>query len=205
MSKKKRRGGFFRSGRSALWVISLLLFGSAVIRLGIGAGDAIALESGDMGADMGKDAGQEMAADTQSCESPEGLEDILTSLSDREAMLDAREAMLLDRIAALNIAETEIAKNLKALEDAEAELASTLAMADTAAEDDLTRLTAVYESMKPKQAASLFEEMSPEFAAGFLGRMRPDAAAAVMAGLEASTAYSISVILAGRNANVPTE
>lgn len=205
MTKKAKRGGFFRSGRSALWVIALLLFGSAAIRLGIGAGEAIALETSDMGADMGKDAGKEMPAEMQSCETPEGLEQILTSLSDREELLDAREAMLLDRIAALNIAETEIAKNLKALEDAEAELAATLAVANTAAEDDLTRLTAVYESMKPKEAASLFEEMSPDFAAGFLGRMRPDAAAAIMAGLKAPTAYSISVILAGRNANVPTE
>ena len=45
--------------------------------------------------------------------------------------------------------------------------------------------------------------MEPDFAAGFLGRMRPDAAAAVMAGLTPETAYSISVILAGRNATAP--
>ena len=57
--------------------------------------------------------------------------------------------------------------------------------------------------MKPKDAAALFEEMSPEFAAGFLGLMRADAAALIMTGLEPTTAYSISVILAGRNANVP--
>ena len=50
-----------------------------------------------------------------------------------------------------------------------------------------------------------FEEMTPEFAAGFMARMRPDTAAAVMAGLEPATAYSISVVIAGRNARVPTE
>jgi flagellar motility protein MotE (MotC chaperone) len=47
--------------------------------------------------------------------------------------------------------------------------------------------------------------MTPEFAAGFMARMRPDAAAAIMAGLEPATAYSISVVIAGRNARVPTE
>jgi flagellar motility protein MotE (MotC chaperone) len=35
--------------------------------------------------------------------------------------------------------------------------------------------------------------------------MRPDAAAGIMAGLQPQTAYTISVVLAGRNAKVPTE
>jgi flagellar motility protein MotE (MotC chaperone) len=35
--------------------------------------------------------------------------------------------------------------------------------------------------------------------------MRADAAAAILAGLAPDQAYSISVVLAGRNANVPTE
>jgi flagellar motility protein MotE (MotC chaperone) len=47
--------------------------------------------------------------------------------------------------------------------------------------------------------------MDPVFAAGFLGRMRSDAAAAILAGLPPELAYSISVVLAGRNASVPTE
>ena len=47
----------------------------------------------------------------------------------------------------------------------------------------------------------MVEAMKPEFAAGFVGRMRPDAAADIMAGLKPEFAYSISVILAGRNAN----
>ena len=59
--------------------------------------------------------------------------------------------------------------------------------------------------MNAKEASVLFEAMAPEFAAGFLGRMRADAAAAVMAGLEPETAYAISVLLAGRNAAVPSD
>ncbi|KIN65935.1 hypothetical protein Z945_982 [Sulfitobacter noctilucae] len=89
------------------------------------------------------------------------------------------------------------------LEEAEANLRRTLSLTDGAAEDDLARLTAVYENMKPKDAAALFATMEPDFAAGFLGRMRPDYAAAVMTGLPPDVAYSISVILAGRNANAP--
>jgi flagellar motility protein MotE (MotC chaperone) len=47
----------------------------------------------------------------------------------------------------------------------------------------------------------LFERMSPDFAAGFLGRMRPEAAAAIMSGLPPELGYSISVLLASRNAD----
>ena len=105
----------------------------------------------------------------------------------------------------MDIAEEEIARQMKALEEAEASLKSTLSIADDAAESDVARLTAVYEQMKPEEAAALFSEMDPQFAAGFLGRMRPDAAAAVMAGLDPADAYSISVILAGRNARAPRQ
>ena len=55
----------------------------------------------------------------------------------------------------------------------------------------------------PADAAALFQTMAPEFAAGFLGRMRAEAAAAVISGMTPESAYSISVLIAGRNALVP--
>jgi flagellar motility protein MotE (MotC chaperone) len=58
--------------------------------------------------------------------------------------------------------------------------------------------------MKPKDAAAIFESMDVTFAAGFLARMNRDAAARLMAGLSAEKAYSISVVMAGRNARAPT-
>jgi flagellar motility protein MotE (MotC chaperone) len=82
-------------------------------------------------------------------------------------------------------------------------LKKTLAIADGAAEKDLAKLTAVYEAMRPADAAALFQTMAPEFAAGFLGRMRPEIAAAVLAGMNPGKAYSISVLIAGRNATAP--
>ena len=87
----------------------------------------------------------------------------------------------------------------------EAKLRATLAVADGAAEADVERLTAVYQAMKPKDAAALFETMSPDFAAGFLGRMAPESAAAILSGMSAEAAYGISVIVAGRNAKAPKE
>jgi flagellar motility protein MotE (MotC chaperone) len=106
-------------------------------------------------------------------------------------------------MAALDLAEAAITARLADLATAEADLKATLSLADGAAENDLARLTAVYESMKPADAAALFTAMAPEFAAGFLGRMRPETAAAVLSGMAPETAYSISALIAGRNALVP--
>ncbi|MGL5011211.1 MAG: MotE family protein [Paracoccaceae bacterium] len=183
-----------RSGRSALAIISILFLSSAALRFGSGVGEALASE-----ADMPE---EELATPMQCTEPPAVL---AAALSAREAAVAAGELVLKDRVAAVSLAEAAIAKRLEELQAAEAALAGTLAIADQAAEQDLTRLTTVYETMKPKDAAALFETMAPEFAAGFLGRMQPQAAAAVMSGLNPETAYQISLVLAGRNAEAPTE
>jgi flagellar motility protein MotE (MotC chaperone) len=128
---------------------------------------------------------------------------LLLALRAREAAVEQRETDLDIRTKALDVAGVEIERRLNALEAAEKRLESTLTVAQSASEDDLARLTSVYENMKPKDASALFEAMEPEFAAGFIARMRPDTAAKVMSGLNPQAAYSISVILAGRNANAP--
>lgn len=126
--------------------------------------------------------------------------ELAAAFSEREARADARALALDERSAALALAEAALRGKLEELSQAEARLRRTITMADGAAEADVTRLTAVYESMKPKDAAMLFEAMDPGFAAGFLGRMRPETAAPVLAGMAAEKAYAVSVILAGRNA-----
>lgn len=201
MSKqqKSRR----RRGRGTLAIIGGLLLASATIRIAGGASQAIALEV----------APDEKVAQTEE-ESPtfgtqitsdDDLAPVLTALREREERIMRREMDIRKRIQALSIAEVEIDRKLEELKQAEADLRATLAIAQTAAEDDLTRLTDVYANMKPKQAAALFEEMDPDFAAGFLGRMRADSAAAIMAGLSPRAAYTISIVLAGRNAAVPKD
>ncbi|WP_229801217.1 MotE family protein [Tateyamaria omphalii] len=131
------------------------------------------------------------------------IKSLLDSLREREAKVLEREGALDERAKALDVAQVEIERRLVALEDVEQRLRGTLSIAQTAAEDDLSKLTTVYENMKPKEAAALFGAMEPAFAAGFLGRMRPEIAAKIMAGLEPDSAYSISAILAGRNARAP--
>lgn len=184
-------------GRGALVAIASLLLASALIRAGSGAGQALARAP--------EEAEKPPLISETACETSEDLQKMLTAFDARESRLQQQETALRDRLQALKIADREIERKLTALNQAETQLRDTLALADSAAEDDLARLTKVYESMKPAQAAILFEQMDPQFAAGFLGRMRPESAAEIMAGLSPDAAHTFSVVLAGRNASVPKE
>jgi flagellar motility protein MotE (MotC chaperone) len=130
---------------------------------------------------------------------------LLEALQKREARIAERERQMEERMQALQLAEREASERLAAMAAAEDSLKSTMALADVAAETDIQKLVAVYENMKPKEAAALFSQMTPDFAAGFLGLMSPQVSAQIMAQVSPETAYSISVVLAGRNAGVPTE
>ncbi len=194
---RRLRGG-------VLMLISMLLTGSALLRFGVEAAPAIGREIAQADHPVEEQSVPESkeAAKTQE---PVALQHVLAALQEREERLEQRELILEERLEALSIADAAIDRKLVALIEAEETLQRTLATADGAAEGDLTQLTDVYEKMKPKDAAALFEEMAPNFAAGFLARMNPDSAAAILAGLSPRAAYTISVVLAGRNANVPTE
>ena len=199
-SRMPRRS--WASGRGALGAIALLLVASGIVRLGAGSGSAIALELKERA--EANFSGSSSLEDDVVDVAPE-LAALLEETQRRAGALAKREAELEARVQALALIESAVTQDLARLEDAEARLRATMASADKAAETDIGKLTAVYENMKPDQAAALFQLMEPSFAAGFLGRMRADSAAAILAGLEPDLAYSISVVLAGRNAKVPRE
>lgn len=187
-------------GRGAVTVLIALLATSALIRLGVGASAALAQ------VDLPNAFALPLGSASLPEEAPKDDVDIrtlLSSLQEREKRVAAREAQAAARAKALDVAQTEVERRIDALEATEQRLRETLSFAQTAAEDDITKLTTVYENMKPKDAAAVFAAMEPEFAAGFLGRMRPEVAARIMAGLDPGIAYSISAILAGRNAEAP--
>jgi len=187
-------------GKGVLFIVSSFLVGSALIRLSDGAGQAFALVPSTI--ETNELAPAPVA---EACQTPDDFKAMLEAFQNRERQIERRESEIQDRFQALQVANREVENKLEALTQAETRLRETIALAETAAEGDLDRLTKVYESMKPKQAAALFEQMDPRFAAGFLGRMRPEAAAQIMAGLSPEAAHSFSVVLAGRNANVPRE
>ncbi|NBZ87317.1 hypothetical protein GV832_06950 [Rhodobacteraceae bacterium CYK-10] len=177
-----------RSGRSVLLILALILAAGGALRLGVGVGGAMANNARESDLPL-------------NCPVPPAA--LAAALSAREAQVQAKEDKLAQRMSALTLADQAITKRMEELQAAEEELKKTIAIADGASEKDLTQLTAVYEAMKPADAADLFQTMAPEFAAGFLGRMQPASAAAILTGMDPAKAYEVSVLLAGRNANAP--
>ncbi|NKX39154.1 hypothetical protein [Tritonibacter mobilis] len=204
MAKVNKSQKMEKARRGTLMLLALFLMGSAVVRIALEAAPAIAREVAEIKAGESGEAAPSAPGRASVPDSAE-MQAMLTAFKKREANLAEREAELEDRMRALEIADEAIDKKLQDLQQAEQKLLATLALADGAAEQDVTKLTTVYEQMKPKDAAALFEEMDPTFAAGFLARMKPEAAAGVMAGLSPEAAYTISVVLAGRNGEVPKE
>lgn len=189
---KRRRG----LGGVMTVVISLFL-ASGALRLATGTSPMLARAEAEVSTVTDASAPETCLETT----TPE----LLAAFRERESRLDEQEARIADRLQALRIAEDQLARRQEELAAAEASLEETIATVESAAENDVNNLVSVYEQMKVPDAAELFSEMDPGFAAGFLGRMRPDAAAAIMADLEPNLAYTISVILAGRNAAAPVE
>lgn len=173
----------------ALPVLALLLTMSGASRLGLGVVAVLAAENESVTPNMEADA-------------PDRL---LAALQEREERVRQAEADLALRKLEMSEAEDAIRQQLQTLEAAEAELLSTLSLTATAAETDVARLVAVYESMNPKKAAELFAAMDVNFAAGFFARLRPEIAGLILAELDPMQAYAISAVLAGRHALAPTE
>ncbi len=129
---------------------------------------------------------------------------LFDALLEREQRLVEQERALEEREYALRLAQQELRTSMDAFEAAEASLRQMVTLADGAAQADLDRLTRMYETMKPKDAAALFETMDLAFAAGFLGQMSPASAAEILSGLSPEVAYGVSLVLAGRNVNPET-
>ena len=188
--------------RGSIMLISGLLIASASVRI-LTSAEAAFAQSGAADSLFSQAAQNTPAPQTEPRPDRIAMSSLLEAVRRREAAVTTRETDLDIRAKALDVAHVEIERRIDALAAAEKRLEATLSVAQTASEDDLAKLTSVYENMKPKDAAALFEAMEPDFAAGFIARMRPDTAAKVMSGLNPQAAYSISVILAGRNANAP--
>ncbi len=201
MITKSKKRAVVRSSRGSVLLIATLLCTSAGIRVVSSATSVWAADNPEVVQEE-----EQPAKQTGQSNMPlDAMDQMLKTLLEREKAVEEREKEVTAQLQKTEKNKLQIKEQLKRLEEAEEKLKATIALANTAAEDDLTRLTTVYENMKPKVAAQLFEEMDPDFAAGFLARMKPDSAASIMTGLSSQKAYSISVVLAGRNAETPTQ
>lgn len=180
-----------RRQRWVLTALGVVFAASAIMRLGT--------------IDLAFAQSQEVAA-LATPPDPAMTQTLATALREVEALrqeLDRRALALEDREMAVSRAQTLVEERLAELAAAETRLEGLIALSDTAAETDLDRLTAVYETMPATEVAAIFGQMDASFAAGFLTRMAPAASASLMAELTPEQAYAVSVVIATRNATAP--
>ncbi len=130
--------------------------------------------------------------------------DVLETLTADMKRLETRKLEIAEREAALAAVEAKLATQMKAVEEANTSLQVKIDQLKSVANDDLKHLVGMYQTMKPKQAADIFNSMDPSFAAGFLREMSSEKAGLIMANMDARKSYTISVIIAGRNAQYRT-
>lgn len=129
---------------------------------------------------------------------PEAVE-LAALLDTRAQRLERLKAELERRRAEITAAEgtlTAKARQLKALRDAEG--AGRGAMRQ-AVSDDIGRLVALYDQMKPAEAAAILSNLPPEFAAEILMRVEPGAGARIIAAVDPGQAAILTTHMGARS------
>lgn len=126
--------------------------------------------------------------------------DVLVSINNKMVTLKEREDELSEKESAFLAIEKRLNKQLLAVNAAKASLDASVKDRTATAQADITHLTLMYQTMKPKQAAKIFNEMDVNFAAGFLRKMKGAQAGLILSNMDAKKAYQISVIIASHNA-----
>ncbi len=138
-----------------------------------------------MKVDPSKSSRSELAILERLSERREQLEERAKSIEMREALLSAAEKRLEKRVA-----------ELKALEDS-IKLATKKRKKEQ--EEDLGKLVAMYQSMKPKQAAKIFEVLETDVLLDVVKIMNPRKVAAIMGVMRADAAGALSLAIAKGN------
>lgn len=124
--------------------------------------------------------------------------ELAAAVKDRMYALDARETKIADREAELKTYERQVDKRLAELEEANNKLQTSIKIVQDARNEDIAKLAAIYEGMKPAQAGEIINEMDAKFAAGLISSMNSEQAAQIVANMDSQKAYLVSVILANR-------
>ncbi|MDM7457941.1 MAG: hypothetical protein P3W94_000975, partial [Paracoccus sp. (in: a-proteobacteria)] len=94
-------------------------------------------------------------------------------LRDRALRIERYMAEIDTRKAELATAEASLRQRLVELRGQRGTIAEKRAQASNAVRDDIARLVAVYDQMKPVEAAAIIANLPPDFAAEILMRVKP--------------------------------
>jgi flagellar motility protein MotE (MotC chaperone) len=129
---------------------------------------------------------------------PRGERAILERLSDRRQQLDARDEELAMRENLLKAAERRVEAKVAELKALEAKVKSALDQRDETEAKRFKGIVAMYESMKPKDAARIFDRLDMKILVDVSTQMKPAIMSAILAQMTPEAAERLTVELAQR-------
>lgn len=129
--------------------------------------------------------------------------EVLESLAERREQLEERARQLDQRALLLQATERKIEEKMAEMNALRDELKDLLDEQQDLQEDRLKRLVKIYETMKPKDAASIFNELNFNVLLNVLDRMSERKSAPILAAMDPDRARLVSTRLAEQRA-LPT-
>ncbi|RDW12370.1 MotE family protein [Paracoccus thiocyanatus] len=106
------------------------------------------------------------------------------TLRERALRIDRYMQDMDRRKAEIAFAEKQLTERLVELRKLKQQIAQGRQGQDHAQTEDIARLIAVYDQMKPEQSAMVLSNLPPDFAAQILARVQPETGARIMAAVE---------------------
>jgi flagellar motility protein MotE (MotC chaperone) len=129
---------------------------------------------------------------------PRGERAILERLSDRRQQLDARADELAMRENLLKAAEKRVEAKVAELKALEAKVKSALDQRDETEAKRFKGIVAMYEGMKPQDAARIFDRLDLKILVDVSTQMKPSAMSSILAKMTPEAAERLTVELAQR-------
>ncbi|WP_366656466.1 hypothetical protein [Fodinicurvata sp. EGI_FJ10296] len=124
--------------------------------------------------------------------------ELLDDLAARRDALDERERALTEREALQEIAERRIEEKMAELEALREQIRSLLGQVDGEREEQLAGLVAIYENMRPGDAARIFDGLDMDVLIDVLDRMAQRRSAPIIANMQPERAREVTRELADR-------
>lgn len=124
--------------------------------------------------------------------------ELLQDLASRRAELDERDRMITVRQRLLEATEQKIDNKIASLKVLEKQLQALVIQIEEQEDAQLQSLVAVYEKMKPKDAARVFEQLDMDIQLSVAQRMKEAKMAPLMAAMSAEKARALTTALAAR-------
>lgn len=124
---------------------------------------------------------------------------LASELRDRALRIERYMQVIDDKKAELAVAEATLRTRLGELKAQKSGIRSRSDQSTEAVRQDIDRLVAVYDQMKPAEAAAVLTNLPPDFAAEILMRVQPEAGARIIASVEPRQAALLTAQMGARS------